>query len=71
MDIQTTGLKAVQAGSELAARSATEVVQASFSSGDMVTPIVHLHDAARQVEAGAAVIKVGNAMDRAVLDLFV
>ncbi len=70
MDVQTTGLKAVQAGSELAAKSATEVVQASLSGGDMVESFVHLHQAVRQVEAGAAVINVGHAMEKAILDLF-
>ncbi len=66
-----TGLRGVQVGLEAAASSADRVTRAFDSEGteDPVSALLDLSAAQRQVEAGAAVIKVGDKMLGSILDI--
>jgi hypothetical protein len=66
-----SGLKGVQVGLEAAAASADRVTRAFQPEGteDPVSALLDLSSAKRQVEAGAAVIKVGDKMLGSILDI--
>ena len=69
--IQAIGLQGMLQGLESAAQNAEKIPQAfqPESTADPLEPMLGLEQAKRQVEASAKVIKVGNELDKAVLDI--
>ncbi len=70
--IQNIGLQGMKQGFASAADNAEKITQAftpDSSVSDPVEPIIGLEQAKRQVEASAKVIKVGNELDKEVLDI--
>ena len=69
--IESIGLQGVQSGLAKAAESAYKLSQ-SFqpeSTSEPVDSIVALHQAKQQVEASAKIIKVGDQLNKSVLDI--
>lgn len=65
------GLRGVQMGQASAAENADRASKAFLpeGDGDLVTPLVGLATDKVQVEASAKVIKVGEDLDRTILDI--
>ena len=64
-----SGLQAIYSGGEKAAKAATEIATSFASGGDAVGPIVDMKLAEREVKAGATLIRVGDELSGALLDI--
>ena len=66
------GLRGIHVGLEQATESAARITRAfqpDSTESDLITPITELQSAARQVEASSKVVKIGDSLMGAILDI--
>lgn len=67
--IAAIGSAGIHNGYANAARHAQEIVSAYQTGGDTLTPTIELKNDARQVQASAAIVKVADKLNGAILDI--